>query len=90
VLSVALLLPALGSVTPPPTAAVAVLDNVPVAAASMVALAVKVTEPPAGRFTVSAMLPEPTAVQVAPPAPLHVQVTPVNVAGKVSAPHHLF
>jgi hypothetical protein len=43
-----------------------------------------VTLPPAGRLTVSLMLPEPAAVQVPPPAPTHVQVQ-VSVAGKVSA-----
>jgi hypothetical protein len=31
------------------------------------------------------MLPKPAAVHVPPPAPTHVQVTPVIVAGKVSA-----
>src|SRR5262245_22687948 len=30
------------------------------------------------------MLPLPVAVQVPPPAPTHVQVVPVNAAGKVS------
>ena len=42
------------------------------------------TLPPAGRFTVSLMLPEPAAVQVPPPAPTQVQVQ-VKTAGKVSA-----
>ena len=30
-------------------------------------------------------MPEPEAVQLPPPAATHVQVTPVSVAGKVSA-----
>ena len=42
------------------------------------------TLPPAGRLTVSLMLPEPAAVQVPPPAPTQVQVQ-VSEAGKVSA-----
>ena len=32
----------------------------------------------------SAMLPLPAGVQVPPPAPAHVQVTPVSAAGSVS------
>ena len=39
---------------------------------------------PAGRLTVSLMLPAPEAVQVPPPAPTQVQVQ-VRTAGKVSA-----
>ena len=42
------------------------------------------TLPPAGRLTVSPMLPAPEAVQVPPPAPVQVQVQ-VSEAGKVSA-----
>src|SRR3954454_7527838 len=83
-LSVAELLPGVGSVTPPGAAAVDGLEIVPVAAAEMLELAVVVTVPPAGRLTVSPMLPEPEAVQVPPPAPTHVQVQ-VSEAGKVSA-----
>src|SRR5689334_10123536 len=83
-LSVALLLPGVGSVTPPGVVIVAVFDSVPVAAPEIVALAVKVTDPPAGRFTVSLMLPLPEAVQVPPPAPTQVQVL-VSDAGNVSA-----
>lgn len=83
--SVALLLPGVGSVTPPPVATVAVFDSVPVAALDKVPVAVKVTEPPAGKLTVALMLPDPFAGQVPPPAPTQVQVTPVMVAGKVSA-----
>src|SRR3954470_22650026 len=83
--SVALLLPGFGSVTPPGADTVAVLARVPVAARLTVALAVYVTDPPAGRLAVSLMLPAPAAVQVPPPAPTHVQVTPVRSAGKESA-----
>ena len=43
------------------------------------------TEPPEGKLTVSLMLPDPIAVQVPPPAPTQVQVTPLSEAGKVSA-----
>lgn len=84
-LSVALLLPGVGSVTPPAAATVAVLDNVPVAAPESVPVAVNVTEPPDGKLTVALMLPDPLAGQVPPPAPTQVQVTPVIDAGKVSA-----
>jgi len=83
--SVALLLPGTGSVTPPPTVAVAVLLRVPVAAGEMLQVAVYVAEPPAGRLAVSLMLPKPVAAQVPPPAPEQVHVTPVQVAGNVSA-----
>src|SRR3954451_2842113 len=83
-LSVAELLPGVGSVTPAGAATVAVLVSVPVAAAEMVQLAVEVALPPLGRLAVSLMFPEPEAVQVPPPAPTHVQVQ-VSEAGKVSA-----
>src|SRR6185436_2247721 len=82
--SVAELLPGVGSVTPPGAATVAVLERVPVADGEIVQLAVKVTLPPAGRFTVSPRLPEPDAVHVPPPAPTQVHVQ-VRDAGKVSA-----
>jgi hypothetical protein len=49
------------------------------------ATAVYITDPPAGRLTVSLILPEPEAVHVPPPAPTQVQVTPVIAAGNVSA-----
>src|SRR3954469_17462350 len=83
-LSVAELLPGVGSVTPAGADTVAVLLSVPVAAAETAQLAVYVTLPPAGRLTLLLMLPAPEAVQVPPPAPTHVQVQ-VNDAGKVSA-----
>lgn len=84
VVSVALLLPELGSATPVPAITEAVLLSVPVAEAKMVALTVKVTEPPTGRLTIWLRLPEPEAVQEAPPLAEHVQVTAVRAAGKVS------
>ncbi len=40
--------------------------------------------PPAGRFTLSLILPEPLAVHVPPPAPTQVQVAAVIAGGKVS------
>src|SRR5439155_1312528 len=83
-LSVAELLPGVGSVTPAGAATVAVLLSVPVADAEIVQLDVYVVLPPLGKFTVSLMLPEPDAVHVPPPAPTHVQVQ-VSDAGKVSA-----
>ena len=42
------------------------------------------TLPPAGRLTVSLILPAPEAVQVPPPAPTHVQLQ-VSVAGIMSS-----
>src|SRR3954466_304170 len=83
-LSVAELLPGVGSVTPPGAVTVAVLLSVPTADAEMVQLAVYVVLPPAGRLIVSLMLPLPDAVQVPPPAPAQVQVQ-VSDAGNVSA-----
>ncbi len=59
-LSVAELLPGVGSVAPPAVATVAVLLKVPVAAAESVPVAVNVTEPPTGKLTVAPMLPEPS------------------------------
>src|SRR6201999_2166664 len=82
--SVAELLPGVGSVTPPGAVTVAVLLSVPVAAGETVQLAVYVTLAPLGRLTVPLMLPEPAAVQVPPPAPTQVQVQ-VSEAGNVSA-----
>ena len=81
--SVAELLPEFGSVTELET--VAVFESDPVAEAEILPTAVNVTEPPAGRLTVSLMLPDPAAVQVPPPAPTQVHVTPEIDAGNVSA-----
>lgn len=82
--SVAELLPGVGSVTPPGAVTVAVLLSVPLAAAEMVQLAVYVVLPPAGRLIASLILPLPDAVQVPPPAPVQVHVQ-VSDAGNVSA-----
>jgi len=80
--SVAELLPGVGSVTPAGAATVAVLVSVPVMLGEMLTVAVYVTDPPLGKLTVS-LLVVPLAVQVPPPAPTQVHVTvPV---GKVSA-----
>ncbi len=83
--SVAELLPGLGSVTPAGAVIVAVLTSVPVAAADTVPLSVNVALPPTGRLTLALMLPEPAAGQVPPPAPTHVHAAPRIVAGTVSA-----
>ena len=83
--SVAELFPGVGSTIPPAAATVAVFDNVPVADIEILAVTVYVTLPPAGRLTVSLILPEPEAVQVPPPAPTHVQFADEMLAGKVSA-----
>ena len=82
--SVALLLPGVGSRAPSPTIAVAVLLRVPVAAGEMVHVAEYVAEPPTGRLAVSLMSPDPVAAQIPSPAPEQVHVTPVQVAGNVS------
>ena len=82
--SVALLLPGVGSVVPDGTATVAVLLSEPVADALTVALTVYVAVPLANRFTVSLMLPLPDALQLEPEDAVHVQVTLVRLAGIVS------
>ena len=82
--SVAELLPGFGSLTPAGAVTVAVFDRLPVAPAAIAALTVYVTVPPAGRLTVSLILPDPAAVQVPPPAPTQVHVA-VRAAGNVSA-----
>jgi hypothetical protein len=53
---------------------IAVLTSEPVAFAATAHTAVYVTDPPAGRLTVSLILLEPEAVQLPPPAPAHVQL----------------
>ena len=84
--SVALLFPGVGSVTPAGSVTVAVLDRFPVAEALMVADTVYVILLPVGMLTVSLMLSGPAAVfPVAPPAATLVYVTPVSIPGKVSA-----
>src|SRR6187549_1451845 len=66
--SVAELLPALGSVSPTGTATVAVFTRLPEAAPEILQTAVKVAVPPTGMFTVALILPAPFAGPVAPPA----------------------
>jgi hypothetical protein len=83
-LSVALLLPATGSVVPPGAVTVAVLLRVPVAPEAIVALTVKVAVPPTSSVTLLLMLPLPLAGQLDPAEALQVQATPVRLAGKVS------
>jgi hypothetical protein len=83
--SVAELLPGVGSVTPDGTAIAAVLTRVPVAVATTVAEIVNVADAPTGRSTVVLMLPLPLpAAHDAPPLVTHVHVTPVSDAGIVS------
>src|SRR5580765_1735211 len=82
-LSVAELLPGGGSVVPAGAVTVAVLLSEPLADAEMLQLAVYVMLPPAGRLTVSLILPLPLAVHVPPEAPTQVHVQ-VAVAGNVS------
>jgi hypothetical protein len=83
-LSVALLLPGIGSVTPGGVPTVAVLVIVPSAAAATVAATVYVTLAPTGRLTVSLIDPLPDAAQLAPPVAEQVHVGDVNDAGMVS------
>ena len=83
--SVAVLLPGVGSVVPPGGVTVAVLASVPVADAATLAVSVNVAVPAGARLTVALMLPEPLAGQVEPvPAATHVHVAPLNAAGNVS------
>src|SRR4030095_3454571 len=82
--SVALLLPGVGSVTPPGAVTVAVLINDPVADAEMLQLAVYVTLPPLGRPTELLILPDPDAAAV-PPPDTHKVNEQVKAAGNVSA-----
>ena len=83
--SVALLLPGVGSVTPAGVATEAVLLKVPVALADKVPVAVKVAVPPFIRFTLALILPLPLAGQLELAEAVQVQVTPDSDAGKVSA-----
>jgi len=66
--SVALLLPGTGSVTPTGGVTVAVLLNAPVVAAGTVPLTVNVAVVPTGSVTSASMLPLPAAVSHAAPA----------------------
>src|SRR5262249_51045770 len=86
-LSVALLLPGLGSVTPGGGATVAVLSRLPVAAGSIWTVKVKLTVAPTGRPAVaaSAPLPPPGPRTAAPPVALaNAQLPPVAPAGSRS------
>jgi hypothetical protein len=82
--SVALLLPGTGSEAPAGTATAAVLLMLPTADGETVTISRKSTLEPTGRLTVWLMLPDPEAVQVAPPLGLQVQVAPSRVGGSVS------
>lgn len=83
--SVAELLPAVGSVTVPGAVIVAVFVNEPVAVDEMVPVKVYVAVAPTAKLIVSLMEPEPDAAHVAPAVAVQIQVAPVNEAGSVSA-----
>ena len=85
--SVALLLPATGSVGEAGAVTVAVFDSVPVAAGLSVPVAVYVTVPPGGSSTGRLMNVSPPVIaqQLAPPVAEQVQLTRPREAGKVSA-----
>ena len=82
--SVAELLPGVGSVTGAGAAMVAVLARLPVALLEIVAVSVKVAVPPGASVTLALMLPLPDAGQVEPTDAEHVHVAPDNTAGSVS------
>src|SRR3989442_312101 len=83
--SVAELLPGVGSVAPPGAVTVAVFTRVPVAPGATVALTVNVAIPPTGRLTVAPMSPLPEAEPHEPPAePTLGKLTPGGSAGIVS------
>ena len=85
-MSVELLLPGAGSVTPAGAVTVAVLASVPVAFDATLATTVYVTAPPTGKSIVSLMLPLPLAVKpAAPPLPAAVKVALAIPAGSTSA-----
>ena len=83
--SVAELLPGVGSVVPLGTLTVAVFTRLPVRLEGTDTLIVYVIEPPDGMFTVWLMLPVPLAVPVAPPAKTAVQELMVVPDGALSA-----
>jgi hypothetical protein len=83
--SVAVLLPGVGSVTEAGAEIVAVFARLPVAVAAMVAVIVNVAVPPGARVTDALMLPLPDAGQVEPAEAVHVQVPADSTAGSVSA-----
>src|SRR5438105_472679 len=82
--SVALLLPGVGSVTPTGAAMVAVLAIAPLALPATVALTVKVAVPPLRRLTEAERLPLPLAGQLDPAEAAQVQAPTVRLAGAVS------
>lgn len=82
--SVAALLPGVGSVTPPGAATVAVFDRDPVAVDITDAVNVYVAVPLGSRVMVSLMLPVPENPQLEPAEAVQVQVAPVSVDGNVS------
>jgi hypothetical protein len=83
--SVALLLPGVGSLTPAGAAMLAVLETEPVALADTVAFTVKVAVPPLSRLTLADMLPLPLAGQLEPALATQDQVPIVSPDGAVSA-----
>src|SRR5438128_520189 len=88
--SVAVLLPGVGSVWPAPTVTVAVLTRLPIVAALIVPLTVMVSEfaAPAAMLTLvneRALPAEPFVPQLAEPLATQVIVVPVIDAGIVSA-----
>src|SRR5262245_59304259 len=87
--SVALLLPGVGSVTPAGARTVAVLVRLPVAEGLTWTVKVKVTVAPAGRLTVVARAPLPLSGPLTPPPPvasLNSQLPAVTPAGRGSEP----
>jgi hypothetical protein len=82
--SVALLLVLVGSVTVTGTVTDAVFDNDPVLVATIDAVRVYVAVPPDSRVTVSLMLPVPENPHDEPAEAVHVHVAPVSDAGNVS------
>src|SRR2546426_337996 len=82
--SVAELLPEVGSVVPPGAATGAVFARDPVAEEFTVALMVNVAVPPARRLTEAEMSPEPEAGQLEPAEATHVQVMAWSFEEKVS------
>jgi hypothetical protein len=86
VTSVAVLLPVFGSVTSGGEVTVAVFVMTPGAAEATRASTVNVALPPTGSVTVALMLPTPFDEPHVPPLiPTQVQLTPVKLAGNVSA-----
>jgi hypothetical protein len=84
-MSVAELFARLGSVIPLGAATVAVLDNVPKAVLEMVAVTVKVADPPESRFTSALISPPPLVVpQLDPAEAVQVQIAFDKTEGRLS------